>query len=208
MGGGVLRGEHYPAHNVPFHKLVYNYPNDSEYINNSNTSMIADYDENNYMHNNHSASPFQRGRPYRSSLDSNYNKQEVYLSRTRDRISSLSSARETSFNGRHISGSPFETSRSKRLQPESSYSRKIPFHLTAAGRRQSAPSFNRRLESVKRVTNERGSILPQHVVQVPVEIEIPCEKPNEIVSREKDRDDVSLSHDSLKVIVTNVHVFN
>ena len=204
MGGGILRGEHYPIPHYPVHpshRPVYNHHvNDSEYNNHR-----VDYEENNYSYDGHL--PFQMGRPYRSSLDSNYNRQEVYprgkpyrssldsnynrqevhLPQTRDRISSISSARETSFNGRHVPLSPGtgETNtshRSKRYPPESNYSRKIPFHLTAAGRRQSAPTFNRRLESIKRVANERGGGIHPRVIQVPVEIEMPSEKPtlNEI----------------------------
>lgn len=195
VGGGVLRGEHYPAsHYPPSHPLNPRVPqhtlvNDPDYSNTYGGGFLEhkrNYTPDSFgSHHQHpkAQSPFQRGRPYRSSLD-NYQREELYrLPQSRgDRVSSIGSSRETSFNGRHFSSSSITGEPnshrypppSRKLTPDSNYSRKIPFHLTAAGRRQSAPSFDRRgmnLDSVRRVS-ERASALPK-AIQVPVEVEMP-----------------------------------
>ncbi len=177
VGGGVIRGEQYPP--------VYYQPrphgmSPRMFVNDSDYESFDYYERNNSIGSNysssqfapHSVSPFQRGRPYRSSLD-NYHRQESYRLPPRERITS---PRETSFTTRRTSLSSVPTDHrypqtSRRLPPDSNYTRKIPFHLTAAGRRQSAPGFDRRgghLESSRRVNDKPA--LPK-VIQVPVEME-------------------------------------
>ena len=176
VGGGVIRGEQYPP--------VYYQPrphgmSPRMFVNDSDYESFDYYERSNSIGSNYSSSqlpphPFQRGRPYRSSLDNYHRDQESYRLPPRERITS---PRETSFTTRRTSSSSVTTDHrypqtSRRLPPDSNYTRKIPFHLTAAGRRQSAPGFDRRgghLESSRRV-NDRPPALPK-VIQVPVEME-------------------------------------
>lgn len=133
---------------------------------------------------------FQRGRPRRSSLD-NYRHEDLYppahTPPGRERLSSLRNTRDTlysSSNNRHNhlpSSSVAESSfyspspRTQRLTSESTYSRGIPYHLTAAGRQQqqSAGGFDRRGGTRHIERNHLPSRTPKqpHHIQVPVEME-------------------------------------
>ena len=190
VGGDLLRGDYPPTSPSVLYYPMQVYPrgprsNDSDYQTESDLNFhtqSSDLPPGHHFSRHPSAqAPFQRGKPYRSSFDDYRHSQH---SRS-DRISSFTSSRETSFSGRYptlpiseeLNNHRYHNTGARR-STDSNSNRKIPFHLTAAGRRQSAPSIGRKglqQEPFRKLSQDRRVLVNPNIIEVPFDLETPLD---------------------------------